>query len=171
MINRTLDWLGTAQPKNPSQEQLLNNLSFCLEELSECAEAGGSSVMRGFIKLLEEKAKELGYDVLNTPDTINELMLRDGVADTFVTLGNITYHSNLPTEKDYDLVMDSNYTKFCDNLEDAEKSVELYGQGLHPTKMGEYVDAFYEFHNDYYIIKRRKDNKILKSYKYQDPLL
>jgi hypothetical protein len=44
----------------------------------------------------------------------------------------------------------------------------MYKKGVHPNKMNDTIDAYYKKVKNYYVILRKKDNKILKSYKYTE---
>jgi NTP pyrophosphatase (non-canonical NTP hydrolase) len=63
----------------------------------------------------------------------------------------------------------SNLSKFCDTHEEAIKTVTAYTDGMHPNKQGVFIETRIEKINDSYIIKRIKDNKVLKSISFKEP--
>jgi len=63
----------------------------------------------------------------------------------------------------------SNLSKFCDTHEEAIKTVTAYMDGTHPNKQGVFIETRIEKINDSYIIKRIKDNKVLKSISFKEP--
>lgn len=62
----------------------------------------------------------------------------------------------------------SNFSKFCDNLEDVKDTIQMYAEGKHPDKIGAKIQATFEYNplHGCYTILRRSDGKVLKSYKY-----
>ena len=53
--------------------------------------------------------------------------------------------------------------------EEAIKTVTAYMDGTHPNKQGVFIETRIEEINDSYIIKRIKDNKVLKSISFKEP--
>jgi hypothetical protein len=51
-------------------------------------------------------------------------------------------------------------------MEEALHTVHLYELGKHPDKLGVKIDTYFSKVNDYYIILRKEDDKIMKSYLY-----
>lgn len=66
------------------------------------------------------------------------------------------------------LVLTSNYSKFCESEEEAAQTVALYSIGQHPDKMLQSIKTYYKKVGDVYVVLREDDNKIMKSYKYED---
>jgi hypothetical protein len=63
----------------------------------------------------------------------------------------------------------SNLSKFCDTEEEALATVSAYSNGTHPNKLGKYIDTHIEKVGDSFIIKRTKDDKVLKSINFKEP--
>lgn len=70
-------------------------------------------------------------------------------------------------------VAESNRSKFSYSREEADRTVEAYANGTHPNKLGEKVEAYV---NEVllpgklttYVIRRKGDDKILKSINFKD---
>ncbi len=71
-------------------------------------------------------------------------------------------------EKDFNDVMDSNFSKFCTSQDEADKTVEAYANGTHPNKNGEKIKCYHVKVGDYWIVKRVEDGKILKSINFKE---
>lgn len=63
----------------------------------------------------------------------------------------------------------SNLSKFCDTSEEAFKTVEAYLEGKHPNKLGQFIETYAQQVGDSYIIKRTKDDKVMKSISFKEP--
>ncbi len=117
------------------------------------------------LQLINEELEELKLGVINN----NDDEIKDAAGDLIWVLFNLLYFRGITVEefKNYfKLIEESNYSKFCNNENDAIKTVELYKSGNHPDKLGTVIDCYYEKVDNYYIIKRN-DGKILKSYLYK----
>ena len=101
--------------------------------------------------------------------------IRDGIADLYVTVSNIPYAAGIPSYiagDDFEDVMDSNDTKLCHSLEEAEATVKAYAEGTHPDKLGVKIEVKHtSYSHGKYVIERVSDGKILKSINYQPPRL
>ena len=142
-INDVHYWLQTAGFKFGDEKKIELSLSLIQEEFDEIKEA------------IKNKSKA---DLL------------DGVGDLFVVLHNLTNACGLTPEeivKYQHLISQSNWSKFCESEEEAQATVLLYKEGMHPDKFGDKIVAIYEKVNSYYIVKRKADGKILKSLKYR----
>lgn len=142
-IKDVFDWLKTAGVK-PTTEGL--NLS---------------------LDLIKEEYDEL-LDAIKSNDKKEQL---DACIDLFWVISNYLYHSNISNKEiknHIKKVSEQNWSKFDTNIDDAEKSVAMYKKGVHPNKMNDTIDAYYKKVKNYYVILRKKDNKILKSYKYTE---
>lgn len=173
---RISDWLTLAGVESPSEPQFPENdkfqlaLGLVLEELTEAAEAGSDEQLIEFAKTMRDKADDLmGADRGRTEGDLNEL--RDACADMRVVMGNLIHFAGIKDKFNEDLneVMDSNFSKFCSTEEQAQESVEAYAKGTHPNKMGDVIECYHEKVGDYWIIKRKKDNKVLKSVGFVEP--
>lgn len=91
----------------------------------------------------------------------------DKLSDLLVELSEETYALGYDLEFDMDSmfreVHRSNMTKVCDNLEDANKSVDFYVQE------GRYKKPSFRMKNNYYVIYDAETSKILKNYKWETP--
>ncbi len=63
----------------------------------------------------------------------------------------------------------SNMSKFCKSVEEAEETVDAYTNGTHPNKMGTCIPTYYEQVNDLYVVRRSSDNKVMKSINFREP--
>jgi DNA-directed RNA polymerase specialized sigma subunit len=169
-IETILNWLETAKGSHDeTTEQELNLcLNINLEELSELSESMGKKQMLYFVDLLEKKAKE----IISKIDKNEELKEgREHVIDALVDMEwvktNVLYFNNITAQEyqeHFDKVTESNYSKFCKTIEEAEQSVEMYKQkGIETI----YVETF---NSEYpYVILRKSDMKILKSINFKEP--
>jgi hypothetical protein len=136
MINEQLveKWIHTARDidssmRMPSHDDAILSLRVTLEELFEQAEACGSDILSEFADIVidsstRQKERLASGEKLNT----GIVALRDAIADTFVTACNMPVYSGLISvaEGDFNEVMRSNFTKFCETESDAKLSVERY---------------------------------------------
>jgi len=150
MIRRVLNWLKLAKGSMPDKFTIPNKDTIELwyriqkEELDETYKA-----------LLEGNIAEV----------------KDGIQDQRVVLGNLVYfcgYSIEDYENDFNKVMDSNFSKFCKSVGEAEETCDLYLMGQHPNLMGTKVECYYKKMLDYYIILRKSDDKIMKSVGFQE---
>lgn len=168
MINTNLVkyWLSLAEEPNASPEILDRLLNLLLEELTELAQSGTTDNQKRFISRLESERWRMLYS-LKERNTIDIIELRDAVADINVVNANVAYHFGLDESADFEEVMKSNFSKYCTTEEDARKTVELYATAQHPDKLGEMIDCDYKQKGEYFIVFRKTDGKIMKSYKYK----
>jgi predicted HAD superfamily Cof-like phosphohydrolase len=174
---RISDWLTLAgkeeedNPTFPETDKFKLGLRLILEELIEAAESGNDEDATSFLKEMALTADQARLAIIGRgreEGDINEL--RDACADLRVVMGNLIHFSGLKTqyEKDFNDVMDSNFSKFCTSEEEANQSVDAYANGTHPNKMGEKIDCYHVNVGDYWIVKRVQDGKILKSINFKD---
>ncbi len=173
MINEQLveKWIHTARNidssmRMPSHDDAILSLRVTLEELFEQAEACGADVLSAFADIViyastHQKERLSKWEKLNT----GIVALRDAIADTFVTACNMPVYSGLISvaETDFNEVMRSNFTKFCETESEAKLSVEKY------VNLGR--DVIYKKKWDYYVILDASTGKILKWIHYEDPRL
>lgn len=171
MINEQLvaKWLHTAKDIEqsahmPTKEQAILALRVVLEELFESAEACGADILSTFSDVVAESAKVQKIKA-HSGKPLNEwiVALRDAIADTFVTACNLPVYSGLIafSENDFNEVMRSNFTKFCENESDAQLSLEKYQK--------EWREVIAEKKGDYFVILDASTRKILKGIHYEDP--
>lgn len=130
------------------------------------------------LELIEEEARELEEAVINIisiaeiakatsnewiKDNISVNEVADALADIlFVTVGMANVFG-LNVEEIVKKVYDSNMSKLCKTLEEAEETIELYKQRE--------IEAYYEqLATSEYVIKRTSDNKVLKGCNFHKPL-
>lgn len=111
--------------------------------------------------LLLEEVKEY----FNAAISNNEKEVKDALADIMVVLyGTILKHK---LKDDFweilKSICDSNNTKWCRTEEEAQVSVNKYNQ--------QGIEAYYVFNekHEVFVIKRKSDNKTLKSINYKEP--
>lgn len=174
---RVSEWLTLAGKPSPSKPQFPENdkfqlgLGLILEELFEAAESGPDEQYRNFILAVKKEVDKrvMAYkDRERTEGDMTEL--RDACADLRVVIGNLIHFAgiNEQYEKDFEEVMNSNFSKFCFSEEEANKTIEAYANGTHPNKMGDVIDCYKEKSGNYWIVKRIEDGKILKSINFKD---
>jgi NTP pyrophosphatase (non-canonical NTP hydrolase) len=175
---RISEWLTTAGKPSPKKPQFPENdkfqlgLKLILEELIEAAMSGTEEQTEEFLMDAEYEIVQAHRKILKDggkeKSDLNEL--RDACADMRVVLGNLIHFAGMSEqyEEDFNEVMDSNFSKFCNSEEEADKTVEAYAKGEHPNKMGEKIECYHEKSGDYWIVKRKKDDKILKSINFVD---
>ena len=109
------------------------------------------------IGLIQEELDELHKASIDN----NKIEMLDALGDLLYVLIGFAYTYKLEDklEKAFDLIHDSNMSKFCLSEEEAVLSVENYDLID--------IDTYYKKVGKYYIIFRTRDNKILKSLNYQ----
>ena len=163
MIKPVVEWLSEARKPDDSSEQLTLDLSLVVEELFETVDGCEGEVRLRLAKIILNKVTNLINTLDNRKRNLTEI--RDGLADTYVTLGNVAFDLGI-TENDFENVMESNWSKFCNTEEEAEETVDLYMTGQHPDKLGEKIETYFEKGKNKYIV-RKKNGKIMKSYLYK----
>ena len=94
---------------------------------------------------------------------------KDGVVDLIWVTLNWDYMNDLNSEEYAERVAKSNWSKFCKTVEEAEKTVDAYIRGVHPSKPGAKIECYIQQSGEYWIVKRLSDNKILKSINFVEP--
>ena len=147
------NWLETAGNVKPADETTAN--------VDKCQLA---------IDLIQEELDELkvAYAERDTQEAIDAVVDLKWVINNFIFFFGMDTDALANIEK---LIETSNFSKFCTNEEDAQTTVDLYGKGEHPDKPGEVIEAHWKKAESedatYYVILRKTDDKILKSYKYK----
>lgn len=175
---RISNWLTTAgveapvEPNFPKNENLQLALELILEELIEAAESASDEEANKFFDHASTMIAAARFKMVGRNREEGDLMeLRDACADMRVVMGNLIHFAGIKEKfnEDFNEVMNSNFSKFCYNEEQAQESVEAYAKGTHPNKMGEVIECYYEKVDDYWIIKRKKGKKVLKSIGFVEP--
>lgn len=174
IISKWLDLSGYTvgtEPKFPENGKFQLALELILEELLEAAESGSKEQYDEFLnraKSVVEKELTINNNKKTKGDVTE---LRDACADMRVVMGNLIHFAGLKEkfDEDFEEVMKSNFSKYCIYEKDAIETVRLYAEGIHPNKMGEKIDTYYEKVDEYFIIKKKEGGKILKSLYYKEP--
>jgi len=177
---RISDWLTLAgveapsEPKFPESDKFQLALGLVLEELIEAAESGSDEELLDFALTMKSAASKIINSLEEKERGRKEgdlTELRDACADLRVVMGNLIHFAGIQDKfnEDFSEVMDSNFSKFCSTEEQAQESVEAYAKGTHPNKMGDVIECYHEKVGEYWIIKRKNDNKVLKSIDFVEP--
>lgn len=108
------------------------------------------------IELMQEELNEIEKAI----EEENPVEILDGLSDLIVvTLGTVLELGFKDVfDEAFERVHASNMSKACKTIEEAEATVKKY--------LKEGVATYYEQVGEYYIVYRKKDNKILKSINY-----
>lgn len=108
------------------------------------------------IELMQEELNEIEKAI----EEGNPVEILDGLSDLIVvTLGTVLELGFKDVfDEAFERVHASNMSKACKTIEEAEATVKKY--------LKEGVTTYYEQVGEYYIVYRKKDNKILKSINY-----
>ena len=115
--------------------------------------------------LIEEEFEELTLAMKNK--NLTETL--DAIGDMIVVVSGLAHKLGFNTQEIMDIINESNFSKFCYTLRQAEKSVESYKND------DRYKNVTYEIIDGIYVIKGKpKDNsdgsyKILKGINYKSP--
>jgi len=151
-IDNVFNWLklaGTkAVPFNPAIQASQDTFNFWVsliqEELDEAVQAFKEANLEDY----KDAIADLFWVIHNSPVMFD---IEDSYKEKLINVGK------------------SNYTKFTQNKTIAEDTVLAYQLGKHPNKLGGSIDAYYQQVGNYFIIRRKSDNKILKSLQYKEP--
>lgn len=141
-------------------------LNLVIEEFSETVKAMGSEAYSDYGRKLYKKSEEVRYEVEKLREKLvyDPIALRDGFADTQVVLTGTAIsfglHVNNVADEDFAEVMDSNDSKACKTLEEAEATQKFYRE-----EKGE--NSTIDEHNGTYLVLRVPDRKLLKSINYK----
>jgi predicted HAD superfamily Cof-like phosphohydrolase len=151
------------EPTFPEREIIELRLSLILEELTELAEACGSETLSKFGTSLFKKSEVIRNDVEQQREKLKPKMVEvlDAFADLQYVLSGaiITFGLQNKIDEAFEEVHESNLSKLCINAQEAEETQVQY------QKKGVEVDI--EATKGYFIIKRKEDNKVLKSINYK----
>ena len=116
---------------------------------------------------LDEELNE--FDEAKKSNDINQK--NNAIIDALWITLNLAFYNGLTIkdlEKESKAVFKSNMSKFCKTEKEAIKSCKMYANGTHPNKLGVTIETYYLKVKDIYVIRKKNDNKILKSYLFQD---
>lgn len=149
-ISKILEWVYTAKP------ELRNRTITDIE-------AKDIFLVNALINEEYIEAREAIYNG-NKQEFIDAIVDSIWMTLNYAAMGGITANEILAyAEK----VQESNDSKFCDNEEDAAHTVNLYNTGMHPDKISYTIETYWKKVGSKYVIFRKEDNKIMKSYKYK----
>jgi phosphoribosyl-ATP pyrophosphohydrolase len=131
-------------------------------EIAGVPKEGSDQQFQLWLNLMDEEFEET---IMARMDNNREEEV-DGLADLIWVVCNWAHMNNLPLLETLQKVEQSNYSKFAKTEKEAQDTVDAYSKGLHWDKKGESIDAHYVKVDDFYIIKRKSDDKILKSIQY-----
>lgn len=126
------------------------------EELQELSVA--SDVNKTLYDLCDSVVKS--YKNVKDGDNVNKKEELDALCDIQYILSGTVLALGYQDifDKGFEIVQNSNMSKGCPSLEEAEKSIAIYKE--------KGIDTFCIEKNGLYIILRTDDNKVLKYYKY-----
>ncbi len=155
------------KPWFPNEQLILNRLKWELEEMSEFAAACGHPVYGGWQRLVFKESQDVHYDAEKRREKLvpNLKEAFDGWLDSkyFLAGRGIVMGFHKVGANGFADVHDSNMSKACNSLEEAEETVQKYASEgvkvyITPKRLGEYKDLWPVF--------REGDNKVLKSINY-----
>lgn len=125
------------------------------------------------ISLIKEELSEVVAELDVALSKNNDLKLQSELSDLLWVTVRAMQTFGYDPEKSINALFDANMSKSCATIECAEETVRLYKEGKHPLKKGEKIDCYFvKIHqpdNDYFLIKRYGDDKILKSVNTKKP--
>lgn len=155
------------KPVKPNKDLIKLRLSLILEELTELAEACGNNILADFQRMLFTKSEEVHKLSENGREKIvyNEVEIFDAFIDLqYVLSGTIhTFGMGKQFDEGFEEVHNSNMSKLCIIEEEANETIESYL--LQTPSIETYKKQMKE--QGYWIILRKKDNKVLKSIYYK----
>lgn len=118
------------------------------------------------VKLIEEEVREL----LNAVQQDDYQQICDGIGDALWVISQLGMKYGFNINDINRAVFQSNMSKLCRSIEEAEATVIAYRDGAHPDKIGQFIDTYYEqTSEDTWVVKRYSDNKVLKSINFRSP--
>lgn len=86
----------------------------------------------------------------------------DGLGDVLWTTIRAMLNAGIDPEKTIEAIYKSNMSKSCLSIEEAEATIESYKE--------KGIDTYHVEIDNYYIIKRKSDDKVLKSINFKEPI-
>lgn len=120
-------------------------------------------------RLVEEEFKELDmeYQTSKAVKSVNINNISDHIGDTIWVLTRMAMRLGIDVDEIISEIYRSNMSKLCRSQEEAFKTVKAYKEGKHPDKPGEVIHCHWFKEDNYYIVRRDSDNKILKNINYK----
>ena len=161
-------WFQTIK-LDKSESNLKLYLQLLHEEVVELVDAHNMEELLDAVGDIDFVVQGLQYitDDLNEHDPVVESLLNEysGTIHTArVILDDFNQHHPVEFLQLRQTITTSNFTKFCTSEEEAKETVNEYiTEHNIPTR--------YELINDYYVIKRISDDKVMKSINFEPPKL
>lgn len=154
MLTRILEWLWIAKPEWKNNRKV--------SDLSK-------SEKLLLISLIQEEFDEMKKALLED----DEDGLFDAAVDLIWVASNPIASLGTDSTKKYInkviAVEESNFSKFCDNEQEAKITVAAYAEGSHPSKPGQQIETKYRKVEEGYYVVERLDGKIMKSIAFIEP--
>ncbi len=164
IISEWLKIAGKVEPEDfqmPDDDKFKLGIRLILEELTEVVHSN-PKMIHWYADELTELSKELSkLDSQDLNYLPNKHEFMDGCVDLRYMLGNMIHFSGgiKEYEEYFKLITKSNFSKFCTSEEEAIESVNAY--------KSKGVETYYKKVNDYFVVYRSEDHKILKSINYK----
>ena len=128
-------------------------------------------------ELIREEYKEFTDEIFYKEDLVNPSIKKDidfgevadALGDTLWVVVRAMYTYGINPLVVIGKIYESNMSKLCVTEEEAQLTVDCYADGSHPDKMGVEIETFYEPKDNYYLVKRQSDGKVLKSINFKKP--
>lgn len=118
------------------------------------------------VALIKEEVAEL----LKAVDQDDHNAICDGIGDALWVISQLGMNYGFNINDINRAVFQSNMSKICKTEEEAIQTVNAYRDGLHPDKLGQFIDTYYEkIKDDSFVVKRYSDGKVLKSINFRNP--
>ena len=115
------------------------------------------------VGLVEEELYELEDEIFAKDSEYDIAKIKKELGDLIFVVYGLAHRMGIDADDVLWKVWKSNMTKFCSTEEQAKETVLKYEQ--------EGVDAYYMPMWDYFIVRRTKDDKVLKGINYEEPAL
>ena len=152
----------TGNNLNPNEDSIFQTVNNWLETSGRKRDPNMFPLVKN---LILEELEELELAVI-AKDPQEQ---RDAIVDLIWVVLNWDYANNLNSEEHATAVAKANWSKFCTTEDEAIQTVDAYIRGVHPSKPGAKIDCYYVQSNDYWVVRRLSDDKILKSINFKAP--
>jgi NTP pyrophosphatase (non-canonical NTP hydrolase) len=126
-------------------------------------------------ELIREEYKEFTDEIFRDPlnlipkDNINFSEVADSLGDTLWVVARAMYTYGIDPLKVIRKIYDSNMSKLCKTEAEAQLTVDCYADGTHLDKPGVEIETYFQPQEDYYLVYRQVDGKVLKSINFKAP--
>ena len=142
---------------------------FNIKRVYQWLSLAGLSPTENKQSLVHDLIEEERLELLDAQKNNNREEMLDAYVDLFWVVTNGLFFDGFTLEQFENhckKVESQNFSKFCKTEEEALQTIELYKNGKHPNKIGDFIDCYYIKVGDFYPIFRKNDNKLLKSMYY-----